>query len=90
MNPSEPDLTLGRPVREITIALEKLTGHSEGHEHFHFYDEKGNRVYSYENTPENIARMREMYQAVAQRWRLWWEKNKQTVLKRDVQNRLNR
>jgi len=90
IDPSEPDLTLGRPVREITVALEKLTGHSEGHKHFYNYDEKGNRVYVYLDTPENRARTRKMHQAVAQRWRLWWEKNKQTVLKRDAQNRLNR
>jgi len=90
IDPSDPFVGLDSRVREITIALEKLTGHSEGHEHFYRYDEKGNRVYVYLDTPENRARTRKMHQAVAQRWRLWWEKNKQTVLKRDAQNRLNR
>ncbi|MDH4203375.1 MAG: hypothetical protein OEV87_10840, partial [Phycisphaerae bacterium] len=44
MDPSKKSITLGRPVREITVALERLTGHTEGHDHFHSYDENGKRL----------------------------------------------
>ena len=73
MDPSRNSIGLGRPVREITIALEKLTGHTEGHDHFHAYDENGKRLGSHTVTPELRDRQREHRRQVAQRWRNWWQ-----------------
>ena len=52
MDPVRKSMVLGRPVREITIALEELTGHSEGHDHFDAYDSAGNRLGGFTVTPE--------------------------------------
>ncbi|MHC4989266.1 MAG: HEAT repeat domain-containing protein, partial [Planctomycetota bacterium] len=73
MDPSKESITLGRPVREITISLERLTGHTEGHDHFHAYDENGRRLGSYTVTPEIRDREKEHRKQVAQRWRSWWQ-----------------
>jgi hypothetical protein len=52
IDPSGGELMLGRPVREITIALETLTGHSEGHDHFDMYSASGKRLGSVTITGE--------------------------------------
>ncbi|MBL7152124.1 MAG: PD40 domain-containing protein [Phycisphaerae bacterium] len=72
-------LGLGRPVREITIALERLTGHSEGHDHFDAYDSAGNRLGGYTITPEIRDRQRQHRRRVAQKWRTWWQANKDNI-----------
>lgn len=79
MDPAKKGLGLGRPVREITIALERLTGHSEGHDHFHAYDSAGNRLGSYTITPEIRDRQRQHRRQVAQKWRTWWQANKDKI-----------
>jgi beta-lactamase regulating signal transducer with metallopeptidase domain/polyhydroxyalkanoate synthesis regulator phasin len=79
MDPTKKDLGLGRPVREITIALEKLTGHTEGHDHFHAYDLKYDRLGSYTITPEIRDRQRQHRRQVAERWRKWWQANKDNI-----------
>jgi len=67
-------IRLGRPVREITIALERLTGHTEGHAHFFAYDENGRLLAgSYIITPEVMERQRMHRKEVARRWREWWK-----------------
>jgi hypothetical protein len=71
MDPARAGLHLGRPVREITIALEKLTGHTEGHDHFNAYDANGERLGSYTITPEIRERQRAHRKEVAERWRQW-------------------
>ena len=80
LDPSRNSLSLGRPVREITIALEKLTGHSEGHEHYFSHNSQGNRLGTHTVTPEIIDRRNEHRKQVAQQWRLWWQENKEAVL----------
>jgi len=79
MDPAKESLGLGRPVREITIALERLTGHSEGHDHFHAYDSAGNRLGGYTVTPEIRDRQRQHRREVAQKWRTWWQANKDKI-----------
>jgi beta-lactamase regulating signal transducer with metallopeptidase domain len=68
VNPSADGVRLCRPVREITIALERLTDHTEGHEHFITI---GGVV-----TPEHRDLERAQYREVAQRWRQWWQQQK--------------
>lgn len=80
LNPSKAGLGLGRPVREITVALEKLTGHTEGHEHYYAHDSQGNRFGSHTITPEIVDRRRKNLKQVADRWRQWWQDNKEAVL----------
>ncbi len=84
MDPAKEGLGLGRPVREITIALEKLTGHTEGHDHFYAYDSKGNRLGSHIITPEIRDRQREHRRQVAQRWRQWWQENQGKIKPPDL------
>jgi len=69
VDPSADGVRLCRPVREITIALERLTDHTEGHEHFITI---GDVVI----TPELRDRQRAQYREVAQRWRQWWQQQK--------------
>ncbi|MCP4449907.1 MAG: hypothetical protein GY809_00480 [Planctomycetes bacterium] len=78
---SEAELRMGRPVREITLALERLTCHTEGHEHFFFHDAKGKRLdYAARGrTPETMDRQRELRRTVAKNWRQWWQQNQDTV-----------
>ena len=70
------ELMLGCPAREITIALERLTGHSEGHEHLRLLDENGNKPAN--GSLKSTDAVKEAYNArcleVAQRWRTWWAK----------------
>ena len=63
----------GRPVREVTMTLEEITGHSEGHEHFHHYDSEGNQLTGmYDFIPE----IQEKYRIeVAERWQKWWDEH---------------
>ncbi len=68
VNPSADGVRLCRPVREITIALERLTDHTEGHEHFITI---GDVI-----TPELRDLERAQYREVAQRWRQWWQQQK--------------
>lgn len=81
MDPREDELRIGRPIREITLALERLTGHTEGHEHFFFHDAKGNRLDNFARgrTPETMDRQRELRRTAAQSWHQWWRQNKDTV-----------
>ncbi|HIJ52460.1 MAG TPA: hypothetical protein HPP66_04820 [Planctomycetes bacterium] len=79
LDPAKKSLGLSRPVREITIALEKLTGHTEGHDHFYAYDLKYDRLGSYTITPEIRDRQRQHRRQVAQRWRKWWQANKDNI-----------
>ncbi|MHC4097501.1 MAG: M56 family metallopeptidase, partial [Planctomycetota bacterium] len=79
LDPAKKSLGLARPVREITIALEKLTGHTEGHDHFHAYDLKYDRLGSYTITPEIRDRQRQHRRQVAERWRKWWQANKDNI-----------
>jgi hypothetical protein len=79
MDPAEESLGLGRPVREITVALERLTGHSEGHDHFDAYDSAGNRLGGYTITPEIRDRQKEHRRQVAEKWRVWWQANKDKI-----------
>ncbi|MCF7954596.1 MAG: hypothetical protein K9M75_02225, partial [Phycisphaerae bacterium] len=44
------------------------------------YDSQGNRLGSYTVTPEIIDRQKAHKKQVADRWRNWWQENKQTVL----------
>lgn len=79
MEPAEESLGLGRPVREITIALERLTGHSEGYDHFDAYDSAGNRLGGYTVTPEIRDRQRQHRREVAEKWRVWCQANKDNI-----------
>ncbi|MDH4202566.1 MAG: hypothetical protein OEV87_06695, partial [Phycisphaerae bacterium] len=50
------------------------TGHTEGHDHFHSYDENGKRLTgTITITPELRDREKEHRKQVAQRWRTWWQ-----------------
>jgi len=74
--PPELGFDYGRSVREVTAALEKITGHSEGHEHFHAHDSNDNRITGmYDVTPEIAERQERYRQAVAERWQLWWDEH---------------
>jgi len=77
MDPSGDKLQIGRPVREITIALERLTCHTEGHEHFFLHNDKGERLkrHAEDVTPETRDRQREHRRRVGQTWRQWWHEN---------------
>ncbi|MHC4647496.1 MAG: M56 family metallopeptidase [Planctomycetota bacterium] len=68
---------IGRPVREVTSALEKITGHSEGHEHYHAHDSNDKKIsaHVYETTPEIVARQKDYRQAAAERWQAWWDEH---------------
>lgn len=77
VDPSSKGVRLCRPVREITIALERLASHSEGHEHFNAYDDKGNRLGSFIVTPQIRDRQRANHREVAQRWHKWWQQKQE-------------
>jgi len=70
----DPQITIGCPVIEITAALEKITGHSEGHEHY------GHKAVAElgSDAPRDVInrRIQEIVQEVAGRWQNWWEQNK--------------
>ncbi len=81
MGTGEAELYIGRPVREITLALERLTCHTEGHEHFFFHSAEGKRLrhHGRGNTPETMDRQRKLRRVVAHRWRQWWRQNQDAV-----------
>jgi hypothetical protein len=75
ISPVDEDIGFGRPVREITAALERLSGHTEGDEHFYSYDARGKKLQcSYHLTPEIVERDRQVRKKVADRWRSWYQK----------------
>ncbi len=73
---------LPRPVRAITIALEKISGHSEGYGQYQYYEPDGSRVKGamYDNTPERDAATKRKRQKVADRWWTWWNAHKAELL----------
>jgi len=81
---SDPELDFGRPVREITETLERLTGHSEGHKHFSVFDENSRRLSVFDRSPEVVELRKKIRAEAAERWRQWWQKNKQTFLKENT------
>ena len=67
-------IVLGCPVIEITAALEKITGHSEGHEHF---GHKATAELGPDAPSEQWQkRVQEIVQETAERWQKWWEQHK--------------
>jgi len=70
--------SFNRPVREITAALETLTGHTEGDAHFRMYDANGK--WPQKQGPEHTEREMQMIRTVADRWLGWWEKNREALL----------
>lgn len=71
----------GPPVNEITAALEEITGHTEGHDASHHYDETGKKLTgSYEPTQGTRAATRRVRRQVADRWRDWWGKHSKTFV----------
>ncbi len=56
----------GRAVREITAALEKITGHSEGYEHYREPESED---------LEDVGAVRNLREEVAKRWQIWWAKH---------------
>jgi beta-lactamase regulating signal transducer with metallopeptidase domain len=79
IDPSEAKLGFGRPVREITAALERMTGHTEGHYHICAHDIHGRPIpcYALSYTKPQLT---ESSQTVARRWRRWWQMNRDRVL----------
>ncbi|MBN1975145.1 MAG: hypothetical protein JW787_15995 [Sedimentisphaerales bacterium] len=71
IKPESQSLGLGRAVRETTITLERLTGHTEGHDHFNY---RASLI-----TPEVIDEMNERKHQAAEKWRAWWQANKDTA-----------
>ncbi len=71
----DPQITIGCPVIEITAALEKITGHTEGHEHY------GHKAVAElgGDAPRDVInrRIQEIVREVAGRWQKWWQQNKQ-------------
>lgn len=74
----DPQITIGCPVIEITAALEKITGHTEGHEHY------GHKAVAElgGDAPhkEWQQRVQEIVREVANRWQKWWDQNKDAVM----------
>jgi hypothetical protein len=65
--PLHEPFVVGRPVREITLALEALTGHTEGRAILSHFDNEGRWPTNY--WPED--RQRPLYLEVADRWAAW-------------------
>jgi beta-lactamase regulating signal transducer with metallopeptidase domain len=67
-------IRLGCPVIEITAALEKITGHSEGHEHYgHKATAELGRDAPHDKWQQ---RVQEIVREVADRWQNWWNQHK--------------
>ncbi|MFC1676520.1 hypothetical protein ACFL3G_05595 [Planctomycetota bacterium] len=78
-NPLQPRAGLSSSIEEITVALEKLAGHSEGHLHYPgLYDAKGNPISCNAEvcTIVEAKQAKEDLRVVARRWKLWWKKTK--------------
>ncbi|MHC4693518.1 MAG: right-handed parallel beta-helix repeat-containing protein [Planctomycetota bacterium] len=74
----DPQITIGCPVIEITAALEKITSHTEGHEH---YGHKAVAELGANAPREEVKRrIQEIVLEVAGRWQKWWDRNKDTVV----------
>jgi len=90
MNPQD---WLGSPIEEITFALEKITGHSEGYDHFYFYDNgrplgefitcQQAKRYGQVRVAEIERGTKEIRRQTAERWRQWWQRNQMRRNKRD-------
>jgi len=75
---------MGQPVRELTAALERLTGHSEGDSHLRVYrDTTPSPGKFIKPSPEDYERERMLTRAVATRWRAWWGANRASLLSAD-------
>lgn len=73
-------IILGCPVIEITAALEKITGHTEGHEHFgHKATLELGKDAPHESWQQ---RVQEIVRQVADRWQKWWEQHKDEFISR--------
>jgi len=73
-------IMIGCPVIEITAALEKITGHSEGHEHF---GHKATAELGPDAPSEQWQkRVQEIVQETAERWQKWWEQHKDEFISR--------
>ena len=85
---TNPQDWLGPPVEEITFALEKITGHSEGHDHFcsvgNFITCQQAKSYDGQVRMAKIERgIKELRRQTAERWRRWWQRNQMRRNKRD-------
>jgi len=71
---------IGCPVMEITAALEKITGHSEGHEHF---GHKATAELGPDAPHEQWQqRVQQIVQETAERWQKWWDGHKDEFISR--------
>jgi hypothetical protein len=71
---------IGCPVMEITAALEKITGHSEGHEHF---GHKATAELGPDAPHEQWQqRVQQIVQETADRWQKWWDGHKEEFISR--------
>jgi hypothetical protein len=78
-DPSSPRVGVLGWNYEVTTALEKLTGHTEGHKHLWPHDLKGNPI-PCNKISSTIAQPMEKPQTVARRWRRWWNMNKHRLV----------
>jgi hypothetical protein len=84
-SPDESDrqakaIIIGCPVIEITAALEKITGHSEGHEHF---GHKATAELGPDAPHEQWQqRVQQIVQETAERWQKWWDQHKDEFISR--------
>lgn len=72
------EFSLALPKDEITASLEQLTGHSEGHAHYSWFQDNGD--YPTDSGTDQDERERMLDRAIAARWRAWWEMNKAKLL----------
>jgi len=73
-------IIIGCPVIEITAALEKITGHSEGHEHF---GHKATAELGPDAPHEQWQqRVQQIVQETAERWQKWWDQHKDEFISR--------
>lgn len=78
---SPKHFSFGRPVREISSALRKLTGQKLGEDELNYVFLDGS---------DRQQRMqRQLYQRVAQRWSEWWEGNWKEQVKDEAFSKVN-
>jgi hypothetical protein len=80
-DPSEPRVQFSAPAYEITKALGKLTGHSEGYRHLCECDLRGRPIPCGVRLPKSQILPMESKHEVAHRWRQWWSQNKRTLIR---------
>ncbi|MCE5229570.1 hypothetical protein LLG95_08240 [bacterium] len=68
---------LGRPITELCLALESLTGHSEGYGYLYY---KTHGAIAIEQAEIEFPDLIERQRNAARRWRAWWEANKTSIL----------